>query len=96
MQVIPYVASGFRKDRIWLRRVKPWKRHHRVIVAVDDSASMKLAGASAMAQASLALIAKSLSLLGLGENQLSVMSFGDQVRVLHPFSDTFSDASGAK
>ena len=25
-RIIPYVASNFRKDRIWLRRTKPAKR----------------------------------------------------------------------
>ena len=27
-KVIPYIASGFRKDKIWLRRMKPSKRQY--------------------------------------------------------------------
>ena len=27
-KVIPYIASGFRKDKIWLRRTKPSKRQY--------------------------------------------------------------------
>lgn len=31
-RVIPYIASGFRKDKIWLRRTKPAKRDYKVRV----------------------------------------------------------------
>lgn len=31
-RVIPYIASGFRKDKIWLRRTKPAKRDYQVRV----------------------------------------------------------------
>jgi len=40
-KVISYIASDFRKDRIWLRRTRPWKREHQIIIAMDDSSSMK-------------------------------------------------------
>ena len=39
-RIIPYIASYFQNDRIWLRRMKPSKRDYQVLVAVDDSASM--------------------------------------------------------
>ncbi|ELT89074.1 hypothetical protein CAPTEDRAFT_86613, partial [Capitella teleta] len=39
-KVIPYIASQFRKDKIWLRRTQPSKREYQVMVAVDDSSSM--------------------------------------------------------
>ena len=39
-RIIPYIASYFQNDRIWLRRTKPYKRDYQVLVAVDDSASM--------------------------------------------------------
>lgn len=39
-KVIPYIASQFRKDKIWLRRTKPSKRQYQVMIAVDDSSSM--------------------------------------------------------
>ena len=29
-KVIPYIASGFKKDKIWLRRTKPSKRQYQV------------------------------------------------------------------
>lgn len=40
-KIIPYVASQFRKDKIWLRRTKPSKRQYQVLIAVDDSQSME-------------------------------------------------------
>lgn len=39
-KVIPYIASQFRKDKIWLRRTKPSKRDYQICLAVDDSSSM--------------------------------------------------------
>lgn len=39
-KVIPYVASQFRKDKIWLRRTKPSKRQYQICLAIDDSSSM--------------------------------------------------------
>ena len=40
-QIIPYIASQFRKDKIWLRRTKPSKRQYQVVVAIDNSRSMR-------------------------------------------------------
>ena len=54
-KVIDFVASGFRKDKIWLRRAKPAKRDYQVMLMIDDSASMGLAGPLALqAMATLA------------------------------------------
>lgn len=39
-KIIPYIASQFRKDRIWLRRTKPSKRQYQICLAIDDSSSM--------------------------------------------------------
>jgi len=39
-KVIPYIASDFKKDRIWLRRTLPSKREYQVLLAIDDSQSM--------------------------------------------------------
>merc|ERR1712083_205969 len=39
-KIIPYIASQFKKDKIWLRRVKPNKREFQILVALDDSSSM--------------------------------------------------------
>ncbi|EEH53685.1 uncharacterized protein MICPUCDRAFT_8255, partial [Micromonas pusilla CCMP1545] len=39
-KIIPYIASDFRKDKIWLRRSKPSQRKYQVVLAIDDSRSM--------------------------------------------------------
>jgi midasin len=40
-KTIPYIASSFRKDNIWLRWTKPSKRAYQVMIAIDDSESMR-------------------------------------------------------
>jgi midasin len=35
MQVIAYIASQFRRDKIWMRRTRPEKRHYQVPTTVD-------------------------------------------------------------
>ncbi len=40
-RVIPYIASDFKKDKIWLRRKRPNKRSYQIMVAIDDSRSMR-------------------------------------------------------
>ena len=39
-KIIPFIASGYRNDKIWLRRTMPTKRDYRVLVGIDDSQSM--------------------------------------------------------
>lgn len=92
-RVIGYIASGFRKDKIWLRRTKPAKRNYRVLLAVDNSESMKKSGAGDMALAALATMANGMSQLEIGE--LAVASFGEEMRILHPFDMPFTSQSGA-
>ena len=38
-KVIPYIASGYRKDKIWLRRTKPHKRNYQVRHSIQITAS---------------------------------------------------------
>jgi MoxR-like ATPase len=91
-RVIGYVASGYRKDKIWLRRTKPAKRDYRILLAVDDSESMK-AGAGDIALHALATLANGMGQLDVGE--LGVASFGNEMRLLHDFHQPFTAESGA-
>ncbi|XP_044750466.1 midasin [Coccinella septempunctata] len=93
-KVIPYIASQFRKDKIWLRRTKPSKREYQIVLAIDDSSSMADNKSKEMAFESVALISKALTLLESG--QLSILSFGEQTEVLHKLSDQFTEKSGVK
>lgn len=91
-RVISYVASGFRKDKIWLRRTKPAKREYQVMLMIDNSSSMGAAGPIALA--ALATMSTALTRLEVGE--LAVVSFSDRVELVHPFGQPFSDETGAK
>jgi len=91
-RVISFIASGYRKDKIWLRRTKPAKRNYRVLLAVDDSQSMQKENAGNMALTALATLANGMSQLEIGE--LSIASFGEEIRIIHPFSKPFTFDSG--
>jgi midasin len=93
-KVIPYIASQFRKDKIWLRRTKPCKREYQIVLAVDDSSSMADNHSKELAFESLALVSQALTLLEAGE--LAVISFGETPRVLHQLGDPFTEKSGAR
>ncbi|KIV89827.1 hypothetical protein PV10_07197 [Exophiala mesophila] len=91
-RIIPYIASGYKRDKIWMRRSVPSKRNYQIMIAVDDSKSMAESGADMLAFETLALLTKSLSMLEAGE--LCVIGFGDEehVRVAHSFGTPFSPA----
>ncbi|PXF43299.1 Midasin [Gracilariopsis chorda] len=95
-KVIEYVASDFRRDRIWLRRVKPDKRTYDVLIAIDDSASMVESNAGIMATESLALVTTALSKLEVG--RVAVASFGADAKLVRNFEEPLpiSTESGAK
>ncbi|XP_060039925.1 midasin-like, partial [Erinaceus europaeus] len=93
-KVIPYIASQFRKDKIWLRRTKPSKRQYQICLAIDDSSSMVDNHTKQLAFESLAVIGNALTLLEVG--QIAVCSFGESVKLLHPFHEQFTDYSGSQ
>jgi midasin len=95
-RIIPYIASGYKKDKIWMRRSVPSKRNYQIMIAVDNSRSMREGGAAALAMESLALMCKSLSMLEVGE--ICVVGFGDEdhVRIAHPFMQNFTSESGPR
>ncbi|GFQ86921.1 midasin [Trichonephila clavata] len=92
-KIIPYIASGYRKDKIWLRRTKPSKRQYQIMIAVDDSSSMADNHSKELTFESLATLGQSLSLLEAGE--LSVISFGEKVELLLGFNEQFNTNTGA-
>lgn len=93
-KVIPYIASQFRKDKIWLRRTKPSKREYQIVIAIDDSSSMADNHSKELAFESVSLVSKALTLLESG--QLAVISFGEKVEVVHKLTDQFTEKSGVK
>lgn len=92
-RIIPYIASQFKKDKIWMRRTKPSKRQYQVMIAVDDSKSMSESQSVKLAFQSIALISKALTQLEAG--QLAIARFGETTQLVHPFEKPFSSESGA-
>lgn len=93
-KIIPYIASQFKKDKIWLRRTQPSKRTYQIMIAVDDSKSMEESQCIQLAYESLAMITSSLTQLEAGD--ISILSFGESIKLLHPFHLPFSQESGAQ
>lgn len=93
-RIIPYIASQYKKDKIWMRRTKPSKRQYQVMIAVDDSKSMAESDSVALAFETVALVAKALSQLEVG--QISIVSFGETTRLIHPFDQPFTSEAGVK
>lgn len=93
-RIIPYIASQYKRDKIWMRRSIPSKRNYQIMLAVDDSKSMHQSGSGQLAFETLALVSKSLSMLEVG--QICVLGFGNEVHVAHEFDKPFSSEAGAR
>ncbi|CUS25026.1 LAQU0S25e00232g1_1 [Lachancea quebecensis] len=93
-RIIPYIASQFRKDKIWLRRTKPSKRQYQIMIAVDDSKSMSESKSVDLAFQSICLVSKALTQLESGG--LSIVKFGQTTQEVHQFDQPFGVDAGAK
>ena len=94
-KIIPYIASEYTKDKIWLRRTKPSRREYQVLLSLDDSRSMSESHSVDLAYQTLALVSQALNKLEVG--QIGIAKFGAGVDILHPFGDAgFTDADGAR
>jgi midasin len=93
-RIIPYIASQYKRDKIWMRRSVPSKRSYQIMLAVDDSKSMGESGSGSLAFETLVMVSKSLSMLEVGE--ICVVGFGQDVRVAHDFNTPFSSDAGPK
>ena len=108
-KIIPYIASDFRKDKIWLRRSRPSQRRYQVVLAIDDSKSMAENACGHLALESMVLLARAMARLEVGE--IGVVGFGGggggggdgeevaedaaaAVRTLHPLGAPFTDQGG--
>lgn len=95
-KIIPYIASEFTKDKIWLRRTRPSQREYQVLLALDDSKSMSESHSVHLAFETLALVSKALSRLEVGD--VGIVKFGKTVEVVHGLGEgrPFDDAAGTK
>ena len=87
-KVIGYIASNFRRDKIWLRRTKPSKRTYQIMLSIDNSKSMKYNKLQQMAFESIAILSASLSLLDIG--QLGICTFGENINILHQLDKSWT------
>ncbi|OQO11051.1 hypothetical protein B0A48_05306 [Cryoendolithus antarcticus] len=93
-RIIPYIASSYKRDKIWMRRSIPSKRSYQIMLAIDDSKSMDESDSKSLAFETLALVAKSMSMLEVGE--ICVLGFGEEVKLAHDFSTPFTSEAGAE
>lgn len=89
-KIIPYIASQFRKDKIWLRRTKAAQRDYKITIAVDDSKSMDHNNSKDLTLQAISLVSQALTLLESG--RLNVMSFGESPKIMLKHSDQFDGA----
>ena len=95
-KIIPFIASHFKRDKIWMRRTAPVKRTYQVLIAVDNSGSMKDIGAADYAREALAMIWKALAQLEVGD--VGVIRFGDKdgARLVHELDQPLTDDAAAR
>lgn len=94
-KIIPYIASDYTKDKIWLRRTRPSEREYQVLIALDDSRSMADSHSVHLAFETLALVSKALTRLEVGD--IAIAKFGESVEVIHDFNNgSFSDDDGTE
>ncbi|KAK6341246.1 hypothetical protein TWF696_008332 [Orbilia brochopaga] len=92
-RIIPYIASDYKKDKIWMRRTKPSKRQYQVMIALDDSKSMSEPRCVELSLESIALVSRALTHLEVG--QIAMVSFGEMTQLVHPFEQPFTAQAGA-
>ncbi|KAJ6446539.1 ATPase, AAA-5 [Purpureocillium lavendulum] len=93
-RIIPYIASSYKRDKIWMRRAIPTKRTYQILVCVDDSKSMGESSSGSLAMESLVMVSRSLTMLEAG--QVGVVGFGSDVFTAHELTDPFGADAGAK
>ncbi|KAH6610699.1 midasin, partial [Trichoderma cornu-damae] len=93
-RIIPYIASSYKRDKIWMRRSIPTKRTYQILLCVDDSKSMGESSSGALAMESLVMVSRSLTMLEAG--QVGVLGFGADVFTAHQLTDPFASDAGAR
>jgi len=92
-KIISFIASNYRNDKIWLRRTMPFERNYYVMIAIDDSLSMKEHNLGFFALESLVIVTTALNKAGLGK--LCVCGIKKDMDVYHKFDEMFTKEKGA-
>ena len=93
-RVIEYIATEYRKDKIWLRRIKPNKRDYQVMLAIDNSSSMGDNHCIQLAYETIATLTNAFNYLEVG--QFGLLKFGENVTQLHDLQASFNSDDGAR
>ncbi|KAI1144330.1 midasin [Hypoxylon sp. FL0543] len=94
-RIIPYIASSYKRDKIWMRRAIPTKRAYQILLCVDDSKSMGESSSGELALESLVMVSRALTMLEVG--QIGILGFGANTFMAHGFTEPFaSHDAGAK
>eukprot|EP00916_Digyalum_oweni_P004045 GHVL01007201.1.p1 GENE.GHVL01007201.1~~GHVL01007201.1.p1 ORF type:complete len:276 (+),score=47.97 GHVL01007201.1:632-1459(+) len=94
-KIVPFIASNYRRDKIWLRRTKNSKRQYQVLLAMDNSLSMSECGIGQLAIHAITAICQALVRVEVG--QFGVVVFGGETpRVVTPLSNDFNSKMGTQ
>ena len=88
-KVISFIASHYRNDKIWLRRTMPSKRDYKILIAIDDSLSMKEQGLGFFSLEAMVTLVEALNRLEVG--RIAVARIRDRLELLQSFEDSYSN-----
>ncbi|GAW82891.1 dynein-related AAA-type ATPase [Plasmodium gonderi] len=74
-KLVNYFASDFRNNKIWKRRTKLNKRDYNIVIAIDNTKSMKINNLQKMTLNAIFLVAKAFEKLQVG--RIGICSFGE-------------------
>lgn len=93
-KVISYVASNYRKDKIWLRRAEPNQRDYEIILAIDDTLSMSEKNVGYLALESLITLALAMTRLEVG--RIAICGIRNGLHEVLPFDKPFLPSEGQR
>ncbi len=91
-RVMEYIATEYRKDKIWLRRTKPSKRDYKVLLAIDNSSSMSDNHCMQLAYESVATLVNAFNYLQVG--QFGLLSYGEETSIIQPLQEYLNSDIG--
>lgn len=92
-KVISFIASNYRNDKIWLRRTLPSKRDYKILIAIDDSLSMKEANLGFFSLEASVALGEALQRLEVGK--VAVARIRDRLELVQSFEDNYSSERAA-
>jgi midasin len=87
-KVISFIASHYRNDKIWLRRTLPSKRDYKILIAIDDSMSMRESNQGFFSLEAMIALTEALNRLEVGK--VAVARIRDRMDLVHSFDDTYT------